>query len=83
MDDVASGHEIGGSELNPGGPAARAWDELLDVLRDAPRSFLDRRRGRFDELEVADGFRNLTSTSRSPHTAARADRASTSGSTAT
>lgn len=44
-----------------GGPAQAAWRELLDVLRDADRSFLAPERGSFDELEIADGYRNLTS----------------------
>lgn len=43
------------------GAAQAAWRELLDVLRDADRSFLDPSRGDFDELEIADGYRNLTS----------------------
>jgi len=44
-----------------GGAAQVAWRELLGVLRDADQSFLDPARGDFDELEIADGYRNLTS----------------------
>lgn len=44
-----------------GGEAQTAWRELLDVLRDADQSFLDPARGDFDALEIADGYRNLTS----------------------
>jgi len=46
---------------NDPGPAQAAWRELLDVLRDADASFLDPARGDFDDLEVADGYRNLAS----------------------
>lgn len=42
-------------------PEQAAWHELVDVLRDADRSFLDPARGDFDELEIADGYRNLAS----------------------
>lgn len=49
------------NELPNGGPAQVAWRELLDVLRDADATFLDPARGQFDELEIADGYRNLTS----------------------
>ncbi len=52
---------MGDSEAQAGGPAQAAWRELLDVLRDADQSFLDPARGDFDELEIADGYRNLTS----------------------
>ena len=49
------------SGAGTGGPAQVAWRELLDVLRDADQSFLDPNRGDFDALEIADGYRNLTS----------------------
>lgn len=52
---------MGDSGAQAGGAAQAAWRELLDVLRDADQSFLDPARGDFDALEIADGYRNLTS----------------------
>jgi len=45
---------------NDPGVAGAAWAELVDALRDADRAFLDGRRGRFDEFELAYAYRNLT-----------------------
>jgi hypothetical protein len=45
---------------NDPGPAQAAWREFTDVLRDADLSFLNERRGAFDEYEMASGYRNLT-----------------------
>jgi Protein of unknown function (DUF1214) len=42
------------------GEAGAAWQELVEVLRTADRSFLDGKRGRFDDEELAYAYRNLT-----------------------
>jgi len=44
---------------NDPGTAQTAWRELLDVLRQADTSFIDASRGRFDEYEMAYGYRSL------------------------
>jgi len=44
---------------NDPGAAQEAWRELLDVLRDSDRSFIDGGRGCFDEGEIGYGYRNL------------------------
>jgi hypothetical protein len=44
---------------NDPGEAQAAWRELLDVLRESDRSFLDVARGEFDDREVGYGYRNL------------------------
>ena len=40
--------------------AGRAWQALLDLLRDADQTFLDGPRGEMDALGVAEGYRHLT-----------------------
>lgn len=42
------------------GEAGAAWQELVEVLRTADRSFLDGKRGHFDDEELAYAYRNLT-----------------------
>lgn len=44
----------------PGGDAGRAFHALLDVLRDADRTFLEGPRGDMDALGIAEGYRHLT-----------------------
>jgi hypothetical protein len=45
---------------NDPGEARVAWQELVDVLRDADQSFIDGARGSFDDHEMGFGYRNLT-----------------------
>ena len=45
---------------NDPGAAHAAWEELVDLLRIADMAFIDRKRGQFDEYEMAYGYRNLT-----------------------
>ena len=42
------------------GEATRAFHALLDLLRDADRTFLDGERSVSDPVDVADGYRHLT-----------------------
>ncbi len=44
---------------NDPGAAGEAWQELVEVLRTCDRSFIDGQRGRFDDAEMAYGYRNL------------------------
>ena len=44
---------------NDPGAAQAAWRELTDFLRNADMTFLDGRRGQFDEYETAYGYRSL------------------------
>lgn len=45
---------------NDPGVAGQAWAELVEALRVADRSFVDGRRGAFDDGELAYAYRNLT-----------------------
>jgi hypothetical protein len=45
--------------VNDPGPASAAWQELLEVLARADRSFLDPGRFSFNDAELAYGYRNL------------------------
>ncbi len=47
------------ASLNDPGAAQPAWRELVDFLRNADMTFLDQRRGQFDEFETAYGYRSL------------------------
>jgi hypothetical protein len=44
---------------NDPGAAQAAWRELIDFLRTADMTFLDGRRGQFDQYETAYGYRSL------------------------
>ena len=44
---------------NDPGAAGEAWQALVEVLRTCDRSFIDGQRGRFDDAEMAYGYRNL------------------------
>jgi hypothetical protein len=44
---------------NDPGPAQPTWRELVDFLHDADTTFLDQKRGQFDEFETAYGYRSL------------------------
>jgi len=59
-DDIAGKGGVAPAGENDPGVAQAAWRGLADLMRDADRSFIDPRRGRFDEYEMAYGYRNLT-----------------------
>src|SRR5437879_3822552 len=44
---------------NDPGVAQAAWRELIDLLHGADISFIDPKRGQFDEYEMAYGYRSL------------------------
>lgn len=44
---------------NDPGAAQAAWRELIDLLRGADMSFIDPKRGQFDDYEMAYGYRSL------------------------
>jgi len=50
---------LGAVSDNDPGVVQGAWQEFVDVLRGCDRSFIDGRRGSFDEYEMAYGYRNL------------------------
>lgn len=57
-DDRAQPSAVSAGDNDPGA-AGRAWQELVEVLRTCDRSFIDGRRGRFDDAGMAYGYRNL------------------------
>jgi hypothetical protein len=55
----AADAQIVAAEANDPGAAQIAWRQLLDLLRQADMSFIDPKRGQFDEYEMAYGYRSL------------------------